>query len=548
MSEDGMTAAECQVCHKQLFKPYVCRKCGGTFCSTHASPKRHKCPSIKARSTVSRRVVRDVSLLLIALVIVTALLILRPPKKIHGEPWRGNVSFVDVTDRAGLGVVASGHGLGVEDLDGDGDLDLYVVNKDGNLFYRNNGDGTFTDVTDLSGVGRGPGGGHGVAIGDYDNDGDEDIFSANWGGQGIPNLLYRNEGNFTFKDVTKEAGVDAGGPGNSHSACMGDYNGDGWLDIIATNTEGVNFYFQNKRNGEFLYSTDLGSGSAPHGLVSVDYDLDGDLDVYLSNQAWKGKPAGNVFYINSGRGFLRKPGSLGLRGETHSSFFGDFDGDGDWDFFGVDRNSGGKKAYYRNLGKRFKEVSSQVGAFGPKELVHGMDCADFDLDGDLDVLLTGGHETFLLANDGTGVFEDITEKVGLKIDFGNPKSVCFFDYDGDGDLDIYVVVAGGSNRLFESRGCENSWVKIDLEGTESNRDGIGARLEILAGGRKQYREVPSGRGHIHDPMEQVVGIGSAEKIDSITVRWPSGKMQVIEDVPARSHILITEGDGWRILR
>ena len=465
-----------------------------------------------------------------------------------GTAWEGSIKFSDVTTRAGVGVVASGHGLGIDDLDGDLDLDLYVVNKNGNFFFVNNGDGTFKDVTELTGVGEGPGGGHGVAIGDYDNDGDRDIFSANWGGGSKPNLLYRNDGNFTFTDVTKEAEMETGDPGDSHSACMGDYNGDGWLDIIATNVGDVNFYFQNRRNGRFLYSTNLGTGDAPHGLVSVDYDLDGDLDVYLVNQEWSGKPAGNVFYENTGRNFVRKAGNVGLNGETHCSFFGDFDGDGDYDFFGVDKNSQGSKAYYRNVGKRFKEVSSQVGVWGPKENTHGMDCADFDLDGDLDVLLTGGPETFLFANRGDGTFDDITAKVGLDINFGNPKSVCFFDYDNDGDLDIYVVITGGgSNMLLVSSGNSNNWMKINLCGIESNRDGIGARLEITSGDLKQYREVPSGRGHIHDPIEQVVGLGSRDKVDSITVAWPSGITQKVVDIPANIRILITENEGWEEL-
>lgn len=483
----------------------------------------------------------------VSVVVVCILLVLRGGDTIPepGPKWEGSVTYVDVTAGSGLEYAASGHGVGVDDLDGDADLDIYLVNKGGNRFFRNDGNGTFSDITDEVGVGEGPGGGHGVAIGDYDNDGDRDIYSANWqDGVGSPNLLYRNEGGFRFSDVSKVSGVDVGDPGRSHSACMGDFNGDGWLDIIATNVEGTNFYFQNRRDGTFLYSSDLGSGDAPHGLVATDYDKDGDLDVYLSNQAWNGRPAGNVFYENRGNRFIRRTNGVGLKGETHSSFFGDFDGDGDYDFFGVDRASSGAKAYYMNVGKSFKDVSSSVGASGPVDLVHGMDCGDFDLDGDLDVLLTGGRETILLANRGGGHFEDVTERVGLDIDFGNPKAVCFFDYDDDGDLDLYVVVAGGTNRLFRCEDTENSWLKIVLEGTATNRDGIGAHLEIRCGEFVQYREISAGRGHIHNPIEQVIGLGGSDRCDSIKVIWPSGEIQEISDIPINRRIRITEGQGW----
>jgi len=462
--------------------------------------------------------------------------------------WAGTISFEDVTSEAGLGVAASGHGLGVEDLDGDLDLDLYIVNKDGNRFYRNNGDGTFTDVTELTGVGEGPGGGHGVAIGDYDNDGDRDVFCANWiGTSSGRNVLYRNEGNFTFKDVTQSADMAIPGASQSHSACMGDYNGDGWLDIVATNVGGTNYYFQNRRNGRFLYTTDLGTGDAPHGLNSVDYDLDGDLDLYLSNQEWEGKPASNVFYENTGTGFTKVTNRVGLRGQTHSSFFGDFDGDGDYDFFGVDKDSAGTEAYYRNLGKRYKDVSSEVGAFGPEQLVHGMDCADFDFDGDLDVLLTAAGKTLLLANRGDGTFEDIAARVGLDINFGDPKAVCLFDYDNDGDLDVYVVVAGGENRLFRSTGNANNWIRVSLQGTESNRDGIGARLELVSGDLAQFREVPAGRGHIHDPIEQVFGLGSRDKVDKLKIIWPSGEAQEVGPLPINARVLVVQGGSWSTL-
>jgi hypothetical protein len=542
-----VTSKQCQVCHKELFRPRICRKCGETFCNTHASPKAHRCSSLKpvGNGRRDRRLLAIPVAIAIALAVLSFLYLSRGGSIPPGPPWEGNIGFVDVTDMAGVGLSASGHGLAVEDLDGDLDLDLYVVNKDGNRFFMNNGNGSFTEVTDSTGVGRGPRGGHGVAVGDYDNDGDRDIFCANWeGGSGSPNVLYRNDGGFSFTDVTRDAGIQTDDPGNSHSTCMGDFNNNGWLDIVATNVGGTNFYFQNRRDGSFLYSSVLGTGDGPHGLVSVDYDLDGDLDLYLSNQEWQGNPAGAVFYENTGQSFRRVTTRVGLKGETHSSFFGDFDGDGDYDFFGVDRGSAGKRAYYENLGKRFKHASSEAGAFGPEDLVHGMDSADFDLDGDLDVLLTGGQETILLANRGGGRFEDITERVGLDLDFGNPKSVCFFDYDGDGDLDIYVVVAGGSNRLLESRGNTNNWVRLNLRGVESNRDGIGARLEVVSGDLKQFREVPAGRGHIHDPLEQVFGLGTRGAVDSVKVIWPSGTEQVLDDLPVNTRILITEGEGW----
>lgn len=545
MAQEGQT---CGVCGRSLHKPRICRKCGGSFCNAHSSPAAHACPSAcpVLKKGMKRKALLSLAAVTILAGVVIVLIALREERIPEpGPAWQGSVRYVDVTAGSGLGYSASGHGVAIDDLDGDLDLDVYLVNKGGNCFFRNNGDGTFSDLTNETGVGEGPGGGHGVAIGDYDNDGDRDIYSANWqDGAGSPNLLYRNEGGFKFTDITKTSGLDVGDPGRSHSACMGDFNGDGWLDIVATNVEGRNFYFQNRRDGSFLFSSDLGSGDAPHGLVASDYDKDGDLDLYLSNQAWGGNPASNVFYENRGNSFARRTTSVGLMGETHCSFFGDFDGDGDYDFFGVDRASEGAKAYYMNVGSRFRDVSQSVGAAGPKELVHGMDCADFDLDGDLDVLLTGGPETILLANRGGGHFEDVTSRVGLEINFGNPKAVCFFDYDDDGDLDLYVVVAGGTNFLFRCDGADSNWLKVNLEGGTSNRDGIGAHLEIICGDLVQHREVPAGRGHIHDPIEQHIGLGGAESVDAIRVRWPSGDVQEILDLPVNERILITEGEGW----
>jgi len=470
----------------------------------------------------------------------------------------GSVWFADVTAESGIQFVhsfgdgemssileATGSGCMFFDYDGDGWMDLYAVNcsylegindlpEEGsgvgelvNQLFHNEGDGTFTDATENAGVGDELWG-VGTAFFDYDNDGDLDLYVGNYlefdpeyrlyyaadafpgplAYPGQPDVLYRNEGDGTFANVTEAAGML--NEGRAMGLVAGDFDDDGWTDLYVTNDAMENYLYHNEKDGTF---TDIGleSGTAfsANGDASSsmggdfgDFDLDGDLDLFVPDMAY------NNLYVNVG-----------------DDYFED---------------------YTAALG--IAEMSGQYVSW------HG-DFLDYDNDGDLDLFITNGdahylehtQETLLLANvpwEGGGrTFVDVSGESG---DFFRHRCVsrgaAAGDYDNDGDLDLFVLHLDQPSQLLRNDGGNaRHWLLIDLEGTASNRDGIGVRVTLKVGERVQIAEALNGSGYIsqNDPRVHF-GLGAHSRVDTITVRWPSGRVQQLVDVAADQVLAVKE--------
>ena len=439
----------------------------------------------------------------------------------------GDGSFTDVAARAGLADMPGGFASLFADYDNDGDLDLYVT-RDGwfgkkpNSLYRNNGDGTFTDVTESTGAGD-SGSGFGAAWGDYDNDGALDLYIANGVvGDASPNVLYRNNGDGNFTDVAVRAGV-----ADTRSAigtAFGDYDKDGYLDLYVVNHTEPNVLYHNNGDGTFTdVSERAGVASRRKGFVTffLDYDNDADLDLFFSSMA------DFTDYIQSQ-----------VDGET-----------------GPDAYYSTPVLYRNNGDGTFTDVTIQAGlnkAFGSM----GANFGDIDQDGYQDLYLANGGPEMgrlepdaLYRNNGDGTFTDVTASTAVVEQVGKGHGVTFADYDSDGDLDIYVPVGGAfigdqwENRLYRNEGNSNAWLVVKTVGTRSNRDGIGAAVTVRAGSLLLYSEVSGGCGFGSTnslPLE--FGLGSNKRVDLLEIRWPSGVVQRFENLQVNQVLTVTEGE------
>jgi len=507
-----------------------------------------------------------------------------------------------VTRRAGLEFVhqladgklsniveSDGAGGAVLDFDGDGWMDIYLVNSGPapglsdappgtprwpNRLFRNRGDGTFQDVTEQAGV-AGHGFGITAAAADYDNDGHTDLYVVNYGG----GILYRNKGNGTFQDVTAQAGVvhHRGGI----SATFLDYDNDGLLDLFVANYlvfdpkikpppgsqvpyAGPLFYqpefnllFRNRGDGTFEDVSQqtgiLVPGHRAMSVTSLDYDLDGDADVYVSNDATP-----NLLLANDGRGQFKE---VGLRAGVAYNQFGeaagsmgatvaDANGDGLPDMF-VTRF--GMASLYLSVAAGFFEdriqgsgildVSAQYTSWGGNFI-------DYDNDGDPDLFIANGHAHFmvgmpplLLENRGRAIFANACSAGGPFFHARpNARGSGVLDFDNDGWLDLIVTTLGDRAVLLRNRGgLTNRWLVLQLEGTRSNRDGFGAQVRLSAGGRvysAQHR-CPTTYVFQSDPRLHF-GLGTATRVERIEIRWPSGQVQTLTDVPADQILKIRE--------
>lgn len=505
--------------------------------------------------------------------------------------------FRNVAPEVGLDVAGLSGGCVLDDLDGDGDLDLLVSSlglRDPLRFLVNRGNGTWEERTEAAGL-SGETGGLNLVQADYDNDGwiDVLVLRGAWlGPEGRhPKSLLRNRGDGTFDDVTERAGLLGFHP--TQTAVWLDYDGDGWLDVFLghESREGDEHpcqMFRNRRDGSFEDVTS-GCGLAVvgwvKGVTAGDYDDDGRPDLYVSRLGEEnllfhnegpeeGKPGRWVFREVGTRAGVREPRY------SFSTWFFDANNDGRLDLFVAGYQAGGVgdiAATYLGLPSRAERprlyLNRGAGRFESPEpsglatamLVMGANFGDVDNDGRLDIYLGTGEPDMaaLLPNrlfwNGGGVFEDVTSAAGVG-HLQKGHAIAFGDVDEDGDQDIYADMGGAysgdvaRNVLFENPGQAGAWVKVQLEGTRANRCGIGARIAVRIEGPEGpgmlHRVVGSGGSFGASPLRQEIGLGAADRIESIEILWPgSGTRQRLVGPPMRCLLKIREGDaGWREVR
>jgi enediyne biosynthesis protein E4 len=498
-----------------------------------------------------------------------------------------------------------GPGVAFFDYDNDGWMDLFMVNSGPadfytpttplkNALYKNNRDGTFTDVTDKAGV-AGNSFAMGVAVGDFDNDGYPDILVTSYG----PPTLYKNNGNGTFTDITKSSGLESA-PHWTTSAVWFDYDNDGKLDLFlcsfvefslksnifcGDNKLGKRFYciprvfkptpsalYHNNGDGTFTLTsggTDIqrALGKAL-GVVATDINDDGLMDLFVANDTVQ-----NFLFANRGKG---KWEEIGLAAEVAFSANGtprsgmgvdatDFDGDGKQDLFvaNVDQEM---FSLYKNDGSEFfSDVAAANGIAQVTRLLSGwgLKFFDYDNDGSIDLFLANGHpddmigqysqmvkykEPLLLFHHNGTRLEHVSATAGPIFSRSFPaRGLTVGDFNNDGRLDVFIGNNGEAPILLKNNAGEgNHWLGVKLQGTSCNRDAVGARLTWSAGGKVRRRLKSSGGSYLssHDPRE-VLGIGTTAKIDSLEITWPqpSGRTERFTDLPIDRYVTIVEGKG-----
>ena len=486
------------------------------------------------------------------------------------------------------------------DYDNDGWMDIYLVNSGTadfftppsplkNALYRNNRDGTFTDVTDRAGVAGGRFG-MGVAAGDYDGDGWQDLYVTNYG----TDILYRNNGNGTFTDMTQKAGVAV--DGWSTCAVWFDYDNDGRLDLFVSSfvhfdrsqhrlcvdkTATQNYYciprifkprpsylFRNLGNGAFAdVSRESGIADSPgksFGAVATDVNNDGLIDLFVANDTMP-----NFLFVNRGRGKFEETGleagvAYGEAGKPRSGMgvdASDFDGDGWQDLFvaNIDQEF---FSLYRN--RKELTFNDEPGEIAPSTQLlsgWGLKFFDYDNDGDPDLFLANGHPDdmveiksarvkyreplLMFENTGRG-YRDVSARSGAVFAKSFPaRGLSVGDYDNDGDADALVSNNGDAPLLLRNEGGNNNnWLGLQLVTTKSNPAAVGAVITWQAGGVKHTRLKTAGGSYLasHDPRE-VLGLGAAAKADSVEIRWPSGVVDKLSNLPTRTYLKVVEGQG-----
>lgn len=452
--------------------------------------------------------------------------------------------FTDVSSAAGILPISSsgyGHGASFGDYNGDGRPDLYVIAYSANnSLYRNNSDGTFTDLAAAAGVQNPAERDRGMASADYDNDGDLDIYIMT--GSTL-SVLYRNDGNNTFSEVTEAAGVNMTGQGQG--VAWGDYDQDGLLDLFAAQTVEDNRLFRQNPDHTFTDVTlTAGIGGYSESLQPVffDVDLDGDLDLFVTRK----ELVPNLLYINNGNGtFTEQAEARGIAAPTpHSqgAAIGDYDRDGDFDVYVCSYDS--PNLLFRNEGGFFTEVAASAGVSVGAAGNRGALFADFDNDGWLDLYVTRNNSNFLFRNNGNGTFTDLSAASGAD-DANRGYSPSYADYDADGDLDIFFTNTGQNSVLYRNAGTSSHWLQIDPVGVTSNRDGVGARLTAWIGNQRQVQMVIAGQAYLCTGSDLTVhfGLGASVRIDSLIIQWPSGIEDRLYDIAADQKLTLQEGEG-----
>jgi hypothetical protein len=487
-------------------------------------------------------------------------------------------------------VESSGAGAAFLDYDQDGNIDLYVCSgtwleglssgkkpdkMPENHLYRNRGDGTFEDVTNKSDAG-GPWYCMGVTVGDYNNDGYPDLYLSNYG----PNVLLKNNGDGTFTDVTKRAKVGGGQNEFSVGAVWLDYDNDGFLDLYVGNYLNYDpqykYYYapdgfpgplaydsqpdvlyHNKGDGTFEDVTKsmgiVDVDGRAMGVGAVDYDDDGFVDIYVAND----HSLNYLWHNDGGKGFTDRGTmsgtAFGQAGESTVSMsvdFADYNGDGLIDIFLSDDKY---CSLYENLGNGIfsdKSYPSGIAMAAGQFVGWSSSFIDYDNDGDVDIYKTNGQlkhlygqEDQLFENIGDGKFKDVSTERGKYFEkklVG--RGACFGDYDNDGDIDGYIVNLNDRGAfLRNNKGNQNNWLTLNLIGTTSNRDGIGSRVKVTSGGMVQTAQKKSTTGYLsqNDPRMHF-GLAKNEMVERIEIKWPSGKLQVLENIKANQILTVKE--------
>ena len=524
--------------------------------------------------------------------------------------------FTDVTEEAGIdfrhvnGANGSkfvletvGPGAAFVDVDGDGDLDIYLINgaevpgttlaeKPRNALYLNQQGGRFTDAT-AEAHGGDTGYGMGCSAADIDNDGDLDLYITNVGA----NVLYRNDGewpNVRFTNIAKAAGVDDGLFGSG--SAFADVDGDGLVDLFVANYHNFSFenhrvcteggsdlqlycgpeafegvgdvLYRNRGDGTFEDITEraglLNTQGKELGVIFGDLDLDGDADLYLANDRTM-----NFLYLNDGGGHFEEVGLLAGAafnedGEVEAGMgvdMGDLDND-TWPDLFVTNFQWETNTFYHNLGDgsfRDETFVSGLGMGSIPYLSWGTRFVDFDNDGDRDVFIANGHlesdvehiqsTTFaqrnqLFVNDGSGRFVEHTNVAGTALAVEKvSRGAAFGDYDDDGDWDILVANCADTPTLMRNdQSAGNNWLRVRLQGRgNSNRAAIGARVEVASGDLVLVDEVRSGGSYLsQSDLRLFFGLGARDRVETLKVRWPSGQVEVLENLPVNGDIALTE--------
>ena len=500
-----------------------------------------------------------------------------PPERFESE--QDVARFQDVAPKLGLNTVSLSGGAIADDFDGDEWLDLIVSdwNPSGQLrFFRNNGDGTFSERTEEAGL-RGLYGGLNLVQADYDNDGDLDVYVLRgaWlerAGR-HPNSLLQNDGNARFRDVTFSAGL-AKNHFPTQTAAWADFDNDGDLDLYVGNETFPSQLFRNNGDGTFVDIGDAAgvtNGKVAKGVVWGDYNGDHLPDLYVSNFG-----ALNRLYRNNGDStFTDVAPEAGVTYPLKSfpTWFWDFNNDGSLDLFvsGYERRVDDIAAHYLGLPSMDTEPDSLYQGDGTGSFKYvgfetnlnhvtqpmGSNFGDLDNDGFLDFYLGTGYPEYeglmpnlLFRNVGGKRFADVTTSAGVG-HLQKGHGVAFADFDHDGDQDLFVELGGAyagdvyANALFENPGFGNNWLVVRLVGTKSSASAIGSRIRAVisegSGQRSVYRWVNSGGSFGANPLRQHIGLGRAQNVDSLEVYWPaSDRTQVFRDIDANQLIVVRE--------
>ena len=531
---------------------------------------------------------------------------------------QGSVRFTDICKSAGITFVQDstqsdekyyletmGTGVAWIDYDQDGLMDLYFVQSAAtdaykpskplrSALYHNNGDGTFTDVTLKAGVGGEGHYGQGVAVGDFDNDGYPDLYVTGYG----RTILYHNNRNGTFSDVTARAGVADEG-GWSTSAGWFDYDKDGWLDLVVTNyidwkpknnlwcgeqKPGYRSYcnpnnykgqktrlYHNNHDGTFTDVSEKSGVGLPEskgmGVVLADFNGDGWPDIAIANDTWP-----NFLFLNNHDGTFKDVSLIsGLAASEDGRYeagmgidAADVDGDGYLDVYITHLDLELNRLYHNNGDDTFTDATYSSGIGNQGMLFSGVATKflDYDNDGWDDILQVDGamlenvslyhsevtykEPMLMYRNTGKGHFEQASRTLGE--DFLHPiagRGLATADFDNDGDIDFAVNIRGDFPELMRNDGGNaNHWFEVLLIGVKSNRDGNGAALKLSSEGFVQYKQAEGGGSYMSSSDPRIhFGLGKRSKIDSLIINWPSGQVDKLTSIPADQIIAVKEGVG-----